>query len=58
LAAVVLVLGLAVMGLMAYTANLGGQIRHAEIRGGEVAVGVSVEARAPAPTERHEEDDD
>jgi uncharacterized membrane protein len=33
---------LLVSGLMAYTANLGGQIRHTEIRGG--AVGVSTQA--------------
>jgi uncharacterized membrane protein len=58
MAAVVLVLGLGVTGLMAYTANLGGQIRHAEIRGGAIALDVSGQASAPAPTARHEEEDD
>jgi uncharacterized membrane protein len=58
LAVGVLVLGLGVMGLMAYTANLGGQIRHAEIRGGDIALDASREADAPASTVRHEEEDD
>lgn len=40
----VLPVALLVSGLMAYTANLGGQIRHTEIRGGAVETQGGVEA--------------
>jgi uncharacterized membrane protein len=55
--AVMLLLTLGLFGGMAWTANLGGQIHHAEIRGGQTA-----QAGAPADDEQDEggedEDDD
>lgn len=51
-AAVVLIAAATVFGLMAQTGNLGGQVRHTEIRAGG-ASGVRL-----APTAVHREDDD
>ena len=50
----VLALGVVPAGAMAWTANLGGQIRHAEIRPGAVAGG---EGAAAARDARREDDD-
>ena len=51
---VLLALGVVPAGAMAYTANLGGQIRHTEIRPGSVAGGGEGAAAAEA---RHADDD-
>lgn len=48
---------LATFGLMAYTAHLGGQIRHAEIRGEPPPMGASGEVGTPAETGEHGEHD-
>ena len=50
-----LAVGLVPAGAMAYTANLGGQIRHSEIRPGAVAGGV--EGAGAAAEARHADDD-
>jgi len=50
-----LVAGLVPTGALAYTANLGGQIRHPEIRSGEMAPGGE---RAAAAGEARKQDDD
>lgn len=50
---VLLAVGLVPAGAMAWTANLGGQIRHAEIRPGAVAGG---EGTAPAREARRDDD--
>lgn len=52
LTAMVLPVVLLVSGLMAYTANLGGQIRHTEIRGGAVQTQGAVEAERGEDDER------
>jgi len=53
----VLLAALAVSGSMAYTANLGGHIRHPEIRTGQEAEAGAVEVSgAEGPDERHEDD--
>jgi uncharacterized membrane protein len=52
---VVLALGVVPAGAMAWTANLGGQIRHSEIRPGAVASGER--AGAPAIEARHGDED-
>jgi uncharacterized membrane protein len=50
----VLPVALLVSGLMAYTANLGGQIRHTEIRGGAVESQGSAEAAERAQDDERE----
>ena len=52
LTVIVLPVVLLVSGLMAYTANLGGQIRHTEIRGGAVEAQGAVEANKGDDDER------
>lgn len=51
--AAALILSLAAFGLMARTANLGGQIRHAEIRAGTTTSGDQ-----PSKSDKKKEDDD
>lgn len=51
-AAAVLVVGLGAAGLMGWTAHLGGQVRHSEIRSGFVA------GETTAPGEREHDDDE
>jgi hypothetical protein len=43
---------------MAWTANLGGQIRHAEIRSGRTADAVTAQERAEDGEDDEDEDDD
>ena len=52
--AAALILSVVTFGLMARTANLGGQIRHAEIRSGTAGPG----NENPAATKRKKDDDD
>jgi len=52
-----LVAGLVPAGALAYTANLGGRIRHPEIRAGATAAGSERAAAAAAGEARHRDDD-
>jgi uncharacterized membrane protein len=57
-AVVAMGLALAVAGVMTYTANLGGQIRHAEIRGGTPAQVERIDGRPMHAGELRHDDDD
>jgi uncharacterized membrane protein len=56
--ALMLVLTLGLFGGMAWTANLGGQIRHGEIRSGRTADAVTAQERAEDGEDDEDEDDD
>jgi hypothetical protein len=58
LAVVTLASGLVVAGLLGYTAHVGGQIRHAEIRPAQIrAASAGVQADDAVPAYRYEDDD-
>lgn len=56
--ALMLLLTLGLFGGMAWTANLGGQIRHAEIRSGRTADAGAAQERAEDGEDDEDEDDD
>lgn len=60
-AAAVLALAVIALGLMARAANLGGEVRHTEIRSGATAVSTSTgeqDGKQPTEPKKHKDDDD
>lgn len=54
----IMLAALAVTGSMAYTANLGGQIRHSEIRSKTASLTPTGAGESPAATESHDDSED